>query len=107
MQALKLLNIEANLFAVDSEMTQLPASYCVDLVTTIPTESLPRLSQFLSSLLPPEVEAVPRGTISSVSRQAQVQSPLERAVRGVENLLQGMCLANTARESPYGMVASK
>ncbi|CAI8033459.1 Focadhesin, partial [Geodia barretti] len=71
-----------------------------------PTQSLPSLSQFLSSLLPSEVEAVPRGTISSVLRQSWVQSPLERAVKGVENLLLGMCVVNSGRDSPHGMVAS-
>jgi hypothetical protein len=99
----------ADVFAVDSETpnsVQLPASYCVDLVTIIPTQSLPSLSQFLSSLLPSEVEAVPRGTISSVLRQSRVQSPLERAVKGVENLLLGMCVVNSGRDTPHGMVAS-
>ena len=98
----------ADAFAVDSETpVQLPASYCVDLVTIIPTQSLPSLSQFLSSLLPSEVEAVPRGTVSSVLRQSRDQSPLERAVKGVENLLLGMCVVNSGRDSPHGMVASK
>ena len=100
----------ADAFARDFETpntVQLPASYCVDLVTIVPTQSLPSLSQFLSSLLPSEVEAVPRGTISSVLRQSWVQSPLERAVKGVENLLLGMCVVNSGRDSPHGMVASK
>ena len=100
----------ADVFAVDSETSntvQLPASYCVDLVTIVPTQSLHSLSQFLSSLLPSEVEAVPRGTVSSVLRQSRVQSPLERAAKGVENLLLGMCVVNSGRDSPHGMVASK
>ena len=40
-------------------------------------------------------------------RQSQIQSPLERAVRGAENLLMGMCLVNSGRDSTHGMVASK
>jgi hypothetical protein len=99
----------SDLFTVSSEEaggTLLPAGYCIHLVTAITPESLPALSRFLSSLLPQELEAIPRGLVSSAVKQAQTPSSLERGVRGVENTLYRMCLANAEKDTRHGMVAS-
>ena len=95
------------MFEVDPEPPPLPPSCCANLVTTIPSQSLWSLSQLLSSLLVAEVEGIPRGTITSAVRQSTVVGSLERAVGGLGNMVQGMCLANAVRDLLYGMVASK
>ena len=83
----------------------LPTSYFVRLVTIIAQGSLNSLSDFLTGILQSELETIPRGVVSSAQQQSQMYSSLEKAVRGVENMLQGMCLANRDKDSAYGLVS--
>lgn len=83
----------------------LSAGYCVHLVTVLPQQSLGSLSSFLQALLPCELEAIPRGIISFALQQSQSANSLEKAARGVENVLNGMCLANHDKDSLYGLVS--
>lgn len=77
----------------------------MQLVTTLPHESLPSLSEFLVAHLPSELESIPRGVISSALQQSKSLTSLEKAVRGMENMLKGMCLANSDDDSIYGMIS--
>ena len=85
--------------------TLLSGCHCVQLITVLPVPSLPALSHFLGSFLPTELEAIPRGVVSSAMQQCQGQSSLEKAVRETENVLRGVCLANQENDSEYGLVA--
>ena len=91
----------------EEPITQLPipTGYFICLVTIIPQGSLTSLSRFLSGLLDLELETIPRGVVSAAQQQSQGHSSLEKAVRGVENMLQGMCLANRDKDSAYGLVS--
>jgi hypothetical protein len=83
----------------------IPTGYFICLVTIIPQGSLTSLSSFLSGLLQSELDTIPRGVVSAAQQQSQGHSSLEKAVRGVENMLQGMCLANRDKDSAYGLVS--
>ena len=91
----------------EEQVTQipLPTGYFVRLVTIIAQGSLTSLSDFLTRILQSELETIPRGVVSSAQQQSQNYSSLEKAVRGVENMLQGMCLANCDKDSTYGLVS--
>lgn len=102
------LSIVSDPFAVSTDEldeTPLPSGYSAHLVTTTSEESHEELVRFLSGLLSFEIQAIPRGTISSAMIQCQAPSSLERSVRGMENMLKGVCLANQSKDSPYGQVA--
>lgn len=79
----------------------------MQLVSFLPQESLPSLSEFLVAHLPSEIESVPRGVISSALQQSQSVTSLEKAVRGMENMLKGMCLANHDNDTTYGLISGE
>ena len=83
----------------------LPPAYCALLVTAVPEQSLEALCRFLCAMLSPEIEAIPRGIISSALKLSQTPSVLEKSIRGLENTLEGVCLANQDKDSAYGLVA--
>ena len=87
--------------------TPLSGCHCVRLLPLLPQSSLPSLTHLLAALLPSELAEVPRGTVSSAMRQCQAPTPLEKAVRGVEPLLRGLCLACQERDTAHGLVAGE
>ena len=87
--------------------TPLSGCHCVRLLPLLPQPSLPSLTHLLAALLPSELAEVPRGTVSSAMRQCQAPTPLEKAVRGVEPLLRGLCLACQERDTVHGLVAGE
>lgn len=87
--------------------TSLSVGYCVQLVKILPEESLPSLSEFLTTHLPYELESIPRGIISSALKQCECTTSLEKAVKGLQNMLKGMCLAKNDGDSTYGLISGK
>lgn len=87
--------------------TPLSGCHCVCLLPFLSQSSLPSLTHLLAALLPPELAGVPRGTVSTAMRQCQAPTPLEKAVRGVEPLLRGLCLACQERDTAHGLVAGE
>ena len=98
----------ADTFAVDTEEqieVPLPTGYFICLLSIIPPESFSSLSRFLAALLSSELEAIPRGTVSSALKRSQTCTSLEKGVHGLEDTLKGMCLAYQEKDNAYGLVA--